>query len=52
MFMSPPDLPVVPTPANPPVILKGESLKRHIKKSWEWFESIGSPKYHVAPMVD
>ncbi|GFR46466.1 hypothetical protein Agub_g8042, partial [Astrephomene gubernaculifera] len=24
----------------------------HADKAWEWFRSIGSPKYHVAPMVD
>ena len=24
----------------------------HAKAAWEFFRSIGSPKYHVAPMVD
>ncbi|KAG2494549.1 hypothetical protein HYH03_007316 [Edaphochlamys debaryana] len=24
----------------------------HAEKAWEWFRSIGAPKYHVAPMVD
>ncbi|GLI58658.1 hypothetical protein VaNZ11_000400 [Volvox africanus] len=25
---------------------------QHVDKAWEWFRSIGSPKFHVAPMVD
>ena len=24
----------------------------HASKAWDFFRSIGSPKYHVAPMVD
>lgn len=24
----------------------------HIRKAWEWFDRIGRPKFHVAPMVD
>lgn len=29
-----------------------ESLKAHVERSWEHFRSLGSPQYHVAPMVD
>jgi hypothetical protein len=29
-----------------------ESLQAHRAKAWEFFRSIGSPKLHVAPMVD
>ena len=24
----------------------------HAARAWEWFRSMGSPRYHVAPMVD
>ena len=27
-------------------------LVPHAAKAWEFFRSIGSPKFHVAPMVD
>lgn len=29
-----------------------ESLKAHVERAWEHFRSLGSPQYHVAPMVD
>lgn len=32
--------------------LQGEALEEHRKRAWAWFESIGSPKYVCAPMVD
>ncbi len=32
--------------------LHGDALEAHRKRSWAWFESIGSPKYICAPMVD
>ena len=35
-------LPVAPTPAT----------AENKLKSWEFFRAMGSPKYHVAPMVD
>ena len=35
-------LPVAPSPAT----------AENKLKSWEFFRSMGSPKYHVAPMVD
>ena len=31
---------------------RDDDLVAHAKKAWEFFRSIGSPKYHVAPMVD
>ena len=29
-----------------------KQLVPHAAKAWEFFRSIGSPKFHVAPMVD
>jgi len=29
-----------------------EKQSEHIKKSWETYKSLGSPKYFVAPMVN
>ena len=26
--------------------------EQHAERAWAFFRSIGSPKYHVAPMVD
>lgn len=34
-------------PAPPPA-----DLDAHVESAWKWWESIGAPKYHVAPMVD
>ena len=28
------------------------ALEKHIERSWAYFRSLGSPKFHVAPMVD
>jgi hypothetical protein len=36
----------VPRPTNPGVD------PQHIKRAWEFFDSIGRAKFHVAPMVD
>ena len=33
-------------------MLEGQELEDHIKQAWQWYESIGSPKYVCAPMVD
>lgn len=40
------------TGATPNKFLVGEELDNHIKQAWSWYESIGSPKYICAPMVD
>lgn len=29
-----------------------EALDAHVERSWAYFRSLGSPKWHVAPMVD
>ena len=31
---------------------RDDDVVPHAKQAWEFFRSIGSPKYHVAPMVD
>lgn len=31
---------------------KDDDIVPHANQAWEFFRSIGSPKYHVAPMVD
>ncbi len=28
------------------------SAELHVKQAWEFWRKLGSPKYHVAPMVD
>ena len=44
----PPPLPAdAKVPAPPP-----SDLDAHVAQAWEWWNSIGAPKYHVAPMVD
>ena len=44
----PPPLPAdAQVPAPPP-----SDLDAHVAQAWEWWNSIGAPKYHVAPMVD
>lgn len=44
----PPPLPAdAQVPAPPPA-----DLDSHVANAWEWWQSIGAPKYHVAPMVD
>uniref|UniRef100_A0A061S1R0 tRNA-dihydrouridine(16/17) synthase [NAD(P)(+)] n=1 Tax=Tetraselmis sp. GSL018 TaxID=582737 RepID=A0A061S1R0_9CHLO len=35
----------VPLPVSP-------SMPPHAAAAWDWFRSLGSPRYHVAPMVD
>jgi hypothetical protein len=30
----------------------GAALEAHVQRSWDYFKSLGSPKWHVAPMVD
>eukprot|EP00882_Tetradesmus_deserticola_P015758 GHRQ01016792.1.p1 GENE.GHRQ01016792.1~~GHRQ01016792.1.p1 ORF type:complete len:339 (+),score=106.38 GHRQ01016792.1:225-1241(+) len=30
----------------------GAALEAHVQRSWSYFRSLGSPKWHVAPMVD
>jgi hypothetical protein len=30
----------------------GAALEAHVQRSWDYFRSLGSPKWHVAPMVD
>ena len=47
-FPLPPPLPAdARVPAPPPA-----DLDSHVAQAWEWWQSIGAPKYHVAPMVD
>ena len=32
--------------------LSPSDMDAHVAQAWEWWNSIGAPKYHVAPMVD
>ena len=44
----PPPLPAdTQVPAPPPA-----DLDAHVAQAWEWWNGMGAPKYHVAPMVD
>lgn len=35
-----------------PPFLTAEALDAHVERAWAHFRSLGSPKWHVAPMVD
>ncbi|GLC54740.1 hypothetical protein PLESTB_000901100 [Pleodorina starrii] len=49
----PPAVPATaPCAANASVSAEPPLRPAHADKAWEWFRSIGSPKFHVAPMVD
>jgi len=37
--------------AGPPYT-DAQSLAEHVQRSWAYFKKLGSPKWHVAPMVD
>lgn len=37
--------------AGPPYVDQ-IALDAHVARSWEYFRSLGSPRWHVAPMVD
>lgn len=39
-----------PSVDRPPY--SGAALEAHVQRSWNYFKSLGSPKWHVAPMVD
>lgn len=39
-----------PSVDRPPY--SGAALEAHVQRSWDYFKSLGSPKWHVAPMVD
>lgn len=34
------------------VVAEESTSAEHAARAWQFFRSIGSPKYHVAPMVD
>lgn len=46
-------------PAPPPAVAdeaewvegKDERMRLHVQEAWEWFRSVGSPKFWLAPMV-
>lgn len=40
------------SPAKKPVVIPAKQDVPHAARAWEFFRGIGSPKYHVAPMVD
>ncbi|EFJ50748.1 hypothetical protein VOLCADRAFT_80128 [Volvox carteri f. nagariensis] len=56
MTVAVPPPPAVPASAlyEPRTTMDAAPLQRppHADMAWEWFRSIGSPKFHVAPMVD
>jgi hypothetical protein len=33
-------------------LASGKQVVAHAEQAWAFFKSLGSPKYHVAPMVD
>jgi hypothetical protein len=41
-----------PADAEGPPYDTPAALEKHIQRSWAHFRSLGSPKFHVAPMVD
>jgi hypothetical protein len=43
---------VASTAAAGPPYTTPEALDAHVERSWAYFRSLGSPKWHVAPMVD
>jgi hypothetical protein len=42
---------LLPPQASAPAVSPAEDVP-HAARAWEFFRSMGSPKFHVAPMVD
>lgn len=41
-----------PSECGAPQLLAGSELDAHVARAWDHFKALGSPKFHVAPMVD
>lgn len=41
-----------PRPVPDTRLLSADEFDAHVSASWAWWEGLGAPRYHVAPMVD